>query len=91
MRGWIILGTIITLIVILPIIALGGYFGDVGRPIGQIVLSIVLAGLLVATGIFGYICIRAQAGKWGAGLLVVSVLCLLAIFWVWTGKVLLVI
>jgi len=91
MRGWIILGLIVVLAVVLPAVALTGIFGDLARLIGQIVLSIVMIGILVATGAFGYICIRAQASKWGTGLLIISVLCLLAIFWIWTGKVLLLI
>ena len=89
MRGWVILAGILVLIVILPIIALTGYFGELARLIGQVVLSIVLAIVLVGTGLFGYICMKAQARKWGTGLFVIAVLCLLAIFWVWTSKVLL--
>ncbi|MEM2878003.1 MAG: hypothetical protein QXG10_00395 [Candidatus Hadarchaeales archaeon] len=91
MRGWLILGAICVFVVILPIIALGGYFGDIARTVGQVVLTVVLLGLLVATGAFGYICIRAQAAKWGAGLVLIAVLCLLAVFWIWTGRILLVI
>ena len=79
---------ILIVIIILPIIALTGYFGELPRLIGQVVLSIVLAIALVGTGLLGYICMRAQARKWGAGLFVIAVLCLLAIFWVWTSKVL---
>ncbi|MEM2874608.1 MAG: hypothetical protein QW567_01070 [Candidatus Hadarchaeales archaeon] len=91
MRGWILLGLIVVLLVVLPVISLTGVFGDLVRLVGQIVLTLVLIGLIAATGAFGYICIRAQAAKWGTGLLVISILFLLAIFWVWTGKVLLVI
>lgn len=91
MRGWLILAGIVVLAIILPLIALGGYFGDLARLIGQIVLSIVLILAIVGTGLFGYICVRAQARKWGAGLFGIAVLCVLAIFWVWTGHPLLVI
>ncbi len=73
------------LAIILPLVALGGYFVDIARLIGQIVLSIVLILAIVGTGLFGYICIRAQARKWGAGLFVVAALCVLAIYYVWIG------
>lgn len=82
---------IIVLVVILPIISLGGYFGDLAKLIGQIILTIVLILACIGTGLFGYICIRAQAKKWGAGLVAGAIICLLVIFWLWTGHPLLVI
>lgn len=92
MRGWLILAGAIILAIVLPFFARFGWFGpwgSIGFVIGQIVLSIVLVLAIVGTGLFGYICIRAQARKWGAGLIVAAVLCLLVIFWVWTDKLLL--
>lgn len=91
MRGWLILAGIAVLVIILPIISLGGYFGDLAKLVGQIVLTIVLILACIGTGLFGYICIKAQARKWGAGLVVVAVLCILVVFWLWTGRLLLVI
>lgn len=91
MRGWVLLGLAIFIVVVLPVVSLTGVFGDLARLAGQIILTIILAGLLAVLGVFGYICIRAQAAKWGAGLVAISVLLLLAIFWIWTGRVLLVI
>ena len=91
MRGWLILAGIVVLAIILPFVALGGYFGDMAKLIGQIVLSIVFILAIIGTGLFGYICIKAQARKWGAGLFVAAVLFVLAIFWIWTGHPLLII
>lgn len=89
LRGWLILAGAILLIIVLPIIALTDYFGSLARLIGQIVFSIVLILALIGSGLFGYICFKAQAKKWGAGLFVAAVLCILAIFWIWTGRLLL--
>lgn len=73
----------IILIIALPIIALTQ--SGLVRLAGQIVLSIVLILALIGCGLFGYICFRAQARKWGAGLFVIVVLCLIAIYWLWAG------
>jgi len=73
------------LLIILPLIAMGGYFGTWGRPIGQTVLTIMLIIGIMGTGLFGYICIRAQARKWGTGLILLAVLFVIAIYWVWAG------
>lgn len=81
----------IILIIVFPIIALTDYFGSLAKLIGQIVLTIVLILAIAGTSLFGYICIKAQARKWGAGLFAMAVLCILAIFWLWTGQALLVI
>lgn len=91
MRGWAILAGIAVLVVILPVIALTGYFGPLAQTIGKVILTIVAILAMAGFGLFGYICIRAQARKWGAGLVVVAILCILLIFWLWTGKFLLVI
>lgn len=85
MRGWLILSGIAVLLILLPLIAMGGYFGDLAKVIGQVVLTIVLVLGVVATGLFGYICIRAQARKWGAGLILLAVLFVILIYWVWAG------
>jgi len=89
MRASILLGVIIVIFVILPIIGLA-FFEDWIKTVSQIVLSAVLILVTAGTGVFGYICIKAQAKKWGIGLIIVAVLCLLAIFWIWTGKPLLI-
>jgi hypothetical protein len=79
------LSGVTVLLIVLPLIAMGGYFGDMARLIGQVVLTIVLILGILATGLFGYICIRAQARKWGAGLLLAAVLLAIAIYWTWAG------
>ena len=80
----------VVLAVLLPLIGLVFGTGLI-RVAAQIILTLVLLVVIGATGIFGYICIRAQARKWGAGLILVAILCLLTIFWIWTGRPLLVI
>lgn len=85
LRGWLMLSGAIILIIVLPLIAFTDYFGSLGKTIGQIVISIVLILGLIGTGLFGYICFKAQAKKWGAGLFVIAVLCIIAIYWVWAG------
>ncbi|MBC7218527.1 MAG: hypothetical protein H5T49_00105 [Hadesarchaea archaeon] len=89
MRTTYLLGIIVFLAVVLPLI---GFFFSGGwiKLIAQIILTIVLAVVIGATGIFGYICIKAQARKWGAGLILVAIICLLLVFWLWTGKPLLI-
>ena len=81
LRGWLILAGAIILIIVLPIIALtqGGWV----RLAGQIVLSIILILALIGSGLFGYICVKAQARKWGAGLFAAAVLCIIAIYYLW--------
>ena len=83
LRLWMILAGAFILIIVLPIIALtqSGWV----QLAGQIVLSIVLILALIGSGLFGYICFRAQAKKWGAGLFVIVVLCIVAIYWLWAG------
>lgn len=85
MRGWLILSGVVVLLVVLPLIAMGGYFGELARLIGQVVITIVLILGIIATGLFGYICIRAQARKWGAGLILVAALLAIAVYWTWAG------
>lgn len=84
MRGWLILSGIIILAIILPIFARTSEVWWI-HWIGTFVLTLAVGAVMVGTGLFGYICIRAQARKWGAGLIVAAVLCLLVIFWLWTG------
>jgi len=74
------------LLVVIPLVAIGGYFGDLAKLIGQVVLTIVLILGILATGLFGYICIRAQARKWGAGLILAAMLLAIAIYFVWVGR-----
>jgi len=83
LRIWLILAGAIILVTVLPIIALtqGGWV----QLAGQIVLSIVFILALIGCGLFGYICFKAQAKKWGAGLFVIVVLCIIAIYWLWAG------
>ncbi len=82
MRITYLLGTVIILVIILPLIGL--LFGSgLVRTVAQIVLTIVLILVIGATGLFGYICIKAQARKWGVGLVIIAVLCLLIVIWIW--------
>lgn len=74
---------VVVLIIVLPVIALTDYFGSLGRLIGQIVLSIVLILAIIGSGFFGYIFFKAQAKKWGAGLFVAVILCIIITYWVW--------
>lgn len=70
----------IVLFIVLPLVAIIGDFG-IWKLLGKIVLGIVICLVLAGSGLFCYICFRAQARKWGAGLLVVVLLCLVAIYW----------
>ncbi len=88
MRISLLLGVIIVLVVLLPIVGLVWGSGWIITA-AQIVLSLVLILVIAGTGIFGFICIKAQAKKWGVGLILVAILCILAIFWLWTGRPLL--
>jgi len=87
MRVSYLIGTVILLVIVLPLIGLVLGTGSI-RTIAQIILTIVLALAIGATGVFGYICIKAQARKWGVGLILVAIICLLLIFVIWTGKIL---
>jgi hypothetical protein len=73
------------LIIVLPVIALTDAFGYWPMIIGKIVLSIMLILALIGSGLFGYICIKAQARKWGAGLFMAVALCIVVIYWLWAG------
>lgn len=89
MRTAYLLGIIVFLLIVLPL--LGFFFGGGWiKLIAQIILTLVLVVIIGATGIFGYICIKAQARKWGVGLILVAIICLLIVFWLWTGKPLLI-
>jgi hypothetical protein len=78
------LGAVVFLLIVLPLWALTHPPGLV-RLVGQIVLTIDLILVIIGTGLFGYICMKAQARKWGAGLIAVAVLSVLAIYLVWFG------
>jgi len=89
MKVTYLLGAVIIIAIILPLIGL--LFGTgLVKTAAQIVLTLVLIVAMGATGVFGYICIKAQARKWGIGLIIIAVVCLLIIFWMWTGKPLLI-
>jgi len=77
------LAGVVVLTIVLPVIALTNSFGSLGRLIGQIVLSIVLILAIIGSGFFGYIFFKAQAKKWGAGLFVAVILCIIITYWVW--------
>lgn len=79
------LAGVVVLIIVLPVISLTDYFGSLGRLIGQIVLSIVLILAIIGSGFFGYIFFKAQAKKWGAGLFVAVILCIIITYWLWAG------
>lgn len=74
---------VVVLVIVLPAIALTNSFGSLGRLIGQIVLSIVFILVMVVSGLFGYIFFKAQAKKWGAGLFVAAILCIIITYWLW--------
>ncbi len=82
MRVSFMLGAVVVIFIALPLI---GFFfaGGLIKMASQIVLSAVLALALAGTGVFGYICVKAQARKWGTGLIVVAIICLLAILMIW--------
>ncbi len=84
MRGMALIGIVAVLLVILPLIALTQT--GLVRIIGQIVMTLVLLVIAGGAGLFGYICIKAQARKWGTGLIVVAILSVLAIYMVWVGR-----
>ena len=89
MRATYLLVAVIVLVIILPLT--GVLFGSgLIKLAAQVVLTIVLILAIGATGIFGYICLKAQARKWGVGLIIIAIACLLIIFWMWTGKPLLI-
>ena len=92
MRLSVLLAIALVLLVLLPVVGMAFFpAGSLVRVAAQLVLSLVLLAVFGGTGIFGYICIRAQAVKWGAGLIVVAIVSLLLTFWMWTGRPLLVI
>ena len=84
MKGWLILIGAIILLVVLPVVALGDYFGSIWKLVGKIVLGILAVLTMIGTGLFGYICFKAQARKWGASLFVIAALCVIAVYWLIT-------
>ena len=77
---------LVVLVIVLPVIALTDSFGSLGRLIGQIVLSIVLILAIIGSGLFGYIFFKAQAKKWGIGLFLAAVLCIIITYLLWAGR-----
>lgn len=84
MRGWMLIAIIAVVVVVLPLTALMTQ-NQTAILIGKIILTIDLIVAIVGTGVFGYICIRAQARKWGAGLVLIAVLAAIAIYVLWAG------
>jgi hypothetical protein len=84
LREWLLLAVLAILFIVLPVWALNqtGWI----RLAGQIILTLVLLLVLGATGLFGYICIRAKERKWGAGLWIIALLSILTIYWIWFGS-----
>ena len=46
----------------------------------KIVLGLILLLIIAGTGLFGYICFKAQARKWGAGCFAVLALCVVLFY-----------
>jgi hypothetical protein len=74
----------VLLLIVFPLYAVLA-LEDLPQLIGKIVLTGVLILVVGATGIFGYICIKAQARKWGAGLILLALLSIMAIYQLWIG------
>jgi hypothetical protein len=79
-----LIAIIAVVVVVLPLTALMTQ-NQTAILIGKIILTIDLIVAIVGTGVFGYICIRAQARKWGAGLVLIAVLAAIAIYVLWAG------
>jgi len=47
----------------------------------KIVLGLVLIVVMLGSALFGYICMKARARSWGAGLFGVTALTVLALWW----------
>ncbi len=48
--------------------------------VGKILLGIFLVLVAAGAGFFGYVCVRAEARKWAAGMFFITLLCLLALY-----------
>lgn len=84
MKVWAAVGALFALLIILPALAIefaGGWI----KLAGQIVLSLVFALIAAACLLFSYICVRAKAGKWGAGLLVLAIIFIFGVYAIWAG------
>jgi len=46
----------------------------------KVVLGIILLLIIAGSGLFGYICFKAQARKWGAGCFAVLALCVVLFY-----------
>ena len=84
MRAWAIAGTILACLIVLPALAVVLASGWV-RLAGQVILSIVLSLILVVFVFFAYVCMRAQARKWGTGLILAAIAILFLIYTTWAG------
>jgi hypothetical protein len=84
LRVWAIVGTILLFLIALPALAVVLASGWV-RLAGQVILSIVLSVILVAFVFFAYVCMRAQARKWGTALVLAAIVILFLIYATWAG------
>ena len=82
MRVSFLVGAVVIIFIVLPLIGLFLGSGLI-KIVAQAVLSAVLILAIIGTGVFGYICVKAQARKWGAGLIVVAIICLVVILLMW--------
>lgn len=46
----------------------------------KIILGIILVLIIIGSGLFGYICWKAQARKWGAGCFAVLAACVVLFY-----------
>jgi len=84
LRAWAVAGTILLCLIVLPALAVTLASGWV-RLAGQIILSVILAVIFAILAFFSYVCVRAQARKWGAALIIASVIVLFLIYTIWAG------
>ena len=84
MKVWMIAGTLLALLIILPALAIFFASGWV-KLAGQIVLSIIFGLIAAVFLLFSYICIRAQAKKWGMSLLLAAIVLAFLIYAIWMG------
>ena len=82
MRVSFLVGAVVIIFIVLPLIGLFLGSGLI-KIVAQAVLSAVLILAIIGTGVFGYICVKAQAKKWGAGLMAVAIICLVVILLMW--------
>ena len=47
----------------------------------RIIGALILGGIVFCASLFGFICFKARARGWAAGLFALAVLCVLSIYW----------